>query len=432
MSETPSPQDWESFCAAHYETVRYALIGMSGVPRDRVDDLAQGFIVKLLEKVDLTQMPTHHAQLRRWLFTSLKHYVIDEYRRSKGQVDRIQLESFLDPPNPERCGDADRADADTLYALGILHLALQRLRFHCEATGKPEVWTIFEGAILNGKLKGREAEMRNKLQERYPGRNGRFLDNRLTTAKRTLRRLIPELIPGYLTDKSEYEERFAEWKGIIQAARAAGVDRFFAAVRIPPVPGSEMSEYHSANMIVPPEESVPELSLEGVTNELEGDDPVEGELFDDELSLLLSFRLSMSFGDYLYVDGKRTRVNGNGPLVPFEKFSKYCLLDLVEQRNPTGAKGELGCEELLELLRRLKRVAKWFKSKHRDYVPEKLSILIYNLASALALVRCNNRIDTLDDEQLSYNLRWSFELPWLDDRLRPIFRGALATLGYIP
>lgn len=418
-------RDWNRFCARYYETVRCALIGMSYVHSNAVDDLAQSFFTKLIQKDGLDRMPRERSRFRAWLFTSLRNHVIDEFRRSRRQADRAELETGLEPPD-ERPGPEDHVvEADSLYALSILHLALQRLRYHCESTGRPEVWRIFEDLILVAKLEGREAEAREVLLQRFPGKDGQFLDNKLTTAKRILRRILPEVIPIDLTEHEDHQARFAEWREIITGARLGGGDPpLRAALRVTPVPASELTEYSSIH-VARQKQDFSDLVMEDPT----------GSLSTDELRILLNFRLSMPFRDFLgksdesaawAADAKHASEPSKAAAGPLG-----CLLDAIEPRTLGRELDAATRQRLLTIIVRLKKVAKWTHAKPHHGQPVEISILLYNLANALAIVHCQTRIDTLSDAQLSENLRWSLERVWLDDRLRPLFRNALAQLGHV-
>lgn len=417
-------QDWDTFCTTYYEMVRCALMGMSYVRPGSVDDLAQGFFAKLIQKNDLDQMPRSRSKFRGWLFTSLRNHVIDEFRKTRRLVDRGELETGFEPADEHPGPDAEVQSSDKLYALSILHLALQRLRYHCELTGRPEVWRIFEELILIAKIEGNEAQAREALLKRFPGKDGQFLDNKLTTAKRILRRILPEVIPADLTEHDDHFERFAEWKEIVVASQAGGDEGLRAAFRVTPVPAAEMTEYSSIH-VLREQSQLPEIVMEDPPNELNS----------DELRILLNFRLAMPFRDYLgelSESGKRGR-GGKRPVGVKHGTveAPQCLLDVIEPRGVGRESDEASRAKLLEVLRRLKKVAKWTHAKPNHALPVEISILLYNLANALALIHCGTRIDSLSDTQLCENLRWSLERSWLDDRLRPVFRGALASLGHV-
>ena len=62
-------------------------------------------------------------------------------------------------------------------------------------------------------------------------------------------------------------------------------------------------------------------------------------------------------------------------------------------------------------------------------MPFEIAQVLYNLAGALALTRCDARIIGLSDGQFRKNLAWVLNQPWLDARLRPVCCAALTQLG---
>ena len=61
-------------------------------------------------------------------------------------------------------------------------------------------------------------------------------------------------------------------------------------------------------------------------------------------------------------------------------------------------------------------------------MPFEIAQVLYNLAGALALTRCDARIIGLHDAQYRKNVSWVLNQSWLDARLRPIFFAALSQL----
>jgi hypothetical protein len=61
-------------------------------------------------------------------------------------------------------------------------------------------------------------------------------------------------------------------------------------------------------------------------------------------------------------------------------------------------------------------------------LPFEVAQVLYNLAGALALCRCDSRIVGLGDDQFRKNITWVLNQSWLDARLRPVFHAALSQL----
>jgi hypothetical protein len=65
-------------------------------------------------------------------------------------------------------------------------------------------------------------------------------------------------------------------------------------------------------------------------------------------------------------------------------------------------------------------------------MPAEVAQVLYNLAGALALTRCNTRIVGLGNDRYLKNLSWVLNQSWLDIRLRPVFFETLKQLGMAP
>jgi hypothetical protein len=124
--------------------------------------------------------------------------VYDAYRK---KVTRAR-EHGMAPGESEAlaAGPERTLDPDALYALDVLHQALQALRRHCERTGKPHYWVFFEETLLAEEFRGRRGRTRGELIEAFPSENAHHFDNALTTAKRAFRRFVQEVIPRGLRD----------------------------------------------------------------------------------------------------------------------------------------------------------------------------------------------------------------------------------------
>jgi hypothetical protein len=68
-------------------------------------------------------------------------------------------------------------------------------------------------------------------------------------------------------------------------------------------------------------------------------------------------------------------------------------------------------------------------TKRENAMPAEIAQVLYNLAGALALTRCDARIIGLSDERFQKNISWVLNQPWLDIRLRPLFFAACKRLG---
>ncbi len=68
-------------------------------------------------------------------------------------------------------------------------------------------------------------------------------------------------------------------------------------------------------------------------------------------------------------------------------------------------------------------------TRRDNSMPLEVAQVLYNLAGALALTRCNARIIGIGDDRYGKNISWVLNQPWLDTRLRPVFFAAVKKLG---
>jgi RNA polymerase sigma factor (sigma-70 family) len=407
-------KDFGSFYETYLEPVQCALRSWLRVPQQDVDDLAQSFFMKVFEK-DLLSQRDQVAQFRKWLFVSLRHHVYDHYRKSRRSKEKHQLdiESRSLDTNLVSGWSANADDPDSLYALSVLNMTLQKMRFHCETSGKPEIWEIFDRWLRARVSDEGRSETADELNALFPGKDRAFLWNRLTTGKRIFKRIIREVIPPALSEALDPEERYLEWLEILQKSRAAEENRLGLVFRVNTIAPPGPDELHSINLAVRTEQIVPKASLT---------EPPADAMHDDELRILLSFRLSTPLA--YYVEGLETairpRKRKGQTLDP--KRAPVCLASLLEADRDESI-------DRPALYRMLKKSAKWNHHKGEDGTPPDISKVIYNLAIVLALTETGERITDLKDANLVKNFRWLLTRAWLDPRLRPVFERGLEQLG---
>jgi DNA-directed RNA polymerase specialized sigma24 family protein len=426
--------DWSSFCVAYQETI-VRVLRLLGVPEGEVDDLAQSFLLKAAEKnflqsygafQDKEAREGRTARFRTYLYRSIQHHVYDFHRKKKGRVAAAiglgpeASQSFESEPE-------STLDPDALYALDVLHQAVQALRRHCERTGKPQFWVFFEETFLANEFRGRRGKTRDELLAAYPNLTKQQLDNGLTTAKRAFRRFVEEVMPRGLRDEDRPGERFDEWMEILRDSNASQFNLLHLAYRVMPFLAPDMSQTGSTALVV---QSRPDGV--GTSNYVEPALVLD----DDELGILLGFRLELPLTEMLdaaeltrYIPpssslwalpwGDTRAKMGTGRRSPSGRPRRpVCLLTLID---PTPAEAEaLAKADLLGLLERLKSLAKQLRHRTDHTVPEVFAQLLYTLVNVLAIVKCGVDLHTIGPAPLAKNVRWFLHQPWLDDRIRPL------------
>jgi DNA-directed RNA polymerase specialized sigma24 family protein len=429
---------WENFLGAYYEPIRAALGSLPFVGKDLADDYTQSFFLKMVERDFLANRPVITGRFRNWLYAAAKNHAVDEWRkiqRRPEQLDAFDVQEPVGPPPPGQ--DDTPFDADEFYALSVLHMTVGRVRKHLLEEGKSEHWMIFEELVLAPLIPGRVPKTRDELLAMFPDQAPVVLDNRVTTVKRVFRRILPALVPTDPTENLTAEARFQE---LLEILRASKNYRLWLAFLIDPAPGPE---------------AAPGFSIDLAARSIDVDEEVEAtvspEVIHDELRILLGFWLEMPLPDYL------DDLEGVGPAVrelirparPLGRLGRssssaprFNLRALVDGTNPQLAKMPL--DELTVLFERLKTFAKrvyrvtrtgqkvpasYSVGRRENSMPFEIAQVLYNLAGALALTRCNARIIGLGDDQYRKNLTWALSQSWLDARLRPVFFAAITQIG---
>jgi hypothetical protein len=411
--------DWRAFCLAYYEPIVRAL-RLFRVAEGDVDELAHGFLLKSAEKRFLDKFQAFRqreaeagriASFRKYLYKSLAHAVRDAQRKRTSRSKERGLYPEAIEATPERL-----LDGDAVYALDILHQALQALRRHCERTGKPHLWVIFEETILADEFRGRRAKTRSELLAEFGRDDPQFLDNSLTTAKRAFRRIVQEIIPRWPDDGPDPSEHFSEWMATLRNSNASQFDLLHVAYRIMPFLG-DASQAPSAALVVP--QGLGESTAGAVYG------APAAALDDDALNILLSFYLEMPLTRLLDVHDLSPHVPSSSP--SRSKGSEpMCLLTLVD---PTEAERKALSEiDVVGLLVRLKSFSKQLRRKTNHFVPEEIAEVVYTTVNVHALVGYGATIYSIASTSLASNVRVLLGRPWLDNRLRPLFLSGLAVL----
>jgi DNA-directed RNA polymerase specialized sigma24 family protein len=431
--------DWRAFSLAYYEPIRRAL-RLLRVPEGELEDLAHSFLLKATERDFLATFRAfrqrqeedgRRVRFRTYLYRSIQNHVRDFYRKTGpgARTHGLDLDAAMTLVDDPRT----TLDPDAIYALDVLHQAIQALRRHCERSGKPQYWVFFEETFLADEFRGRRGRSRAELLQAFPEFDARRLDNALTTAKRAFRRFVEGLIPRGLREEAGTGERFEEWMALLRESHASQFNLLHVAYRVMPYLAPEMSHAASTALVV-------DTRRGGSTRAYQEPGPAAE---DDELGILLGFHLELPLTELIdaaellrYIPPSSpllslprtgSRPHPGGRRTPPRAARPACLLTLVD---PTPAESEaLAQIDLVGLLARLKLLAKQLRHRPDHTVPEVISQLLYTITSVLGVVRCDVGLHTISPRSLAGNIRWFLGRPWLDDRIRPLLLAGLDALG---
>lgn len=419
-TQTCNLVNWRAFSLAYYDQI-IQVMRVLGVPNAQIEDLAHGFLVKASDRDFLgryhafrtrEQSEGRSARFRHYLYRSLQHFVIDTRRASGTRLNSAASlgdSEFLEaPPVPS-------LDPDAVHALVVLNQALQALHHHCERTGKPHVWVVFEELLLADEFRGRRGKTREELVRHLGFASVNSVDSALTTAKRAFRRFVQEVVPLWPGENFGTKEHFNEWMEALRHSNASQFGLLHLAYRVEPhVEGP--AETDSMALVMP---SPADLA----------DAPPD----DDDLSLLLSFRLELPLTQWLdaseLVAFLPTLIptGSRSPGSRLRAERSWSLLSLI---NPTPEETLiLAGGNAVGLLDRLKSIHKLLHRQNQGVPGESFAELFYTVICVLGLVRYNAVLFSIGTARLAVNARWFLSRPWLDDRLRPLLQEGLNAIA---
>jgi len=147
----------EELCRNYWQPV-YAFIRRSGVNPEDSRDLTQGFFCDLLGGEALKRANPTRGRFRSYLLGALKHFLADEYDRSRalkrgGGIEFVPIDAVL---AESRYGfevsiESAPAAYDRAWAMAVLDRALGRLREEFNLSGRAALFDGLKGFLLGDR-----------------------------------------------------------------------------------------------------------------------------------------------------------------------------------------------------------------------------------------------------------------------------------------
>ena len=195
-----------------------------GLAPEKADDLIQEFVAgKILEKGLIARADRKLGKFRTFLLTALDRFVIDRARhdaakkRSPGDAAVVSL-GDRQPALP--ADETPSGIFDVTWARGVLAETLGRMRRHCEAQGRDDLWGVFQSRLMDPILRGSEPADYAELVRRFGLKSPAHASNVLITGKRMFARTLRTVVAEYCQDDQEIESEIEELRQIL--ARGGG------------------------------------------------------------------------------------------------------------------------------------------------------------------------------------------------------------------
>jgi len=194
------------------------LVRDRGLASDQADDVVQSFLAdKVLEDGLIGLADPGRGRFRTFLATSLDRYLVSHIRAERakkrgGGMSHVQLNAespVVDPtPLPHHAFDVS-------WARQVLADAVNAMQAECLASGRGDVWGVFEGRVLLPLLHGGEQASYAELVRRYGFISPSQASNVLVTANRMFARELRKVVGAYTLTDAQADEEIADLRRIL-------------------------------------------------------------------------------------------------------------------------------------------------------------------------------------------------------------------------
>jgi RNA polymerase sigma-70 factor (ECF subfamily) len=190
-----------------------------GLSPDRADDLIQEFVAsKILERDLIGRADRDLGKFRTFLLTALDRFLVDQIRHDtakKRSPADAELLSVGDHHEHLRSTETPSDGFDVAWARGVLAEVLQRMRCHCESSGRMDLWGVFQCRLVDPILEGAKPVEYEQLVERFALKSPAHASNVLITAKRMFARTLRSVVAEYCRDDEEMESEIEDLRQIL-------------------------------------------------------------------------------------------------------------------------------------------------------------------------------------------------------------------------
>ena len=166
----PSAEALERLCRAYWPPI-FAHLRRVGHGIHEAQDLTQEFFSRILADESLAAVSPQKGRFRSWLLGALKHFLMNEWRRStaqkRGGGQAVFSLDAMEPGLREACEPRDHDAPDVAYdrrwAETVLARVNARIRREYEAAGQGERFEVLKVYLLAGKEPTSYAETAARL-----------------------------------------------------------------------------------------------------------------------------------------------------------------------------------------------------------------------------------------------------------------------------
>jgi DNA-directed RNA polymerase specialized sigma24 family protein len=210
--------------ARYLPALQAHLVYRKRLPPEKADDLVQEFVTnKILEKDLIARADQQLGKFRTLLLTALDRFVKNQIRNEhakKRSPEKGAVQTFDERHEGVSAEQQPSEAFDVTWARGVIAEALRQMQAECEASGRQDLWGVFQCRVVGPILEAAPPVDYKQLVERFGFRSPTQASNVLTTAKRMYARALRSAVSQYTQDEQEIESEIKELKEIL--ARCGG------------------------------------------------------------------------------------------------------------------------------------------------------------------------------------------------------------------
>lgn len=179
------------------------------------EEALQSFVLdKVLVANLFAEADRGRGRFRTFLLRALENHVVSQRRRSqaaKRQPERgwIPLDSLPEHSHPDGVPQPSR-NLDVVWVEAVLADAASRMQAECEAGGRQDIWTVFNGRGLEALLRGRQPVAYERLAKQAGiadlGKTRLLFHTGKRMFRRAVETVVGELVKGDDRRKEEFED----------------------------------------------------------------------------------------------------------------------------------------------------------------------------------------------------------------------------------
>jgi DNA-directed RNA polymerase specialized sigma24 family protein len=185
------------------------------------DDLLQEFLLnKVVERDIIGKAVPGIGRFRYFLLKSLDHFLVSEHRRTHTKArfadGVVPIDETIDAaearPEPQNA-------FDVAWAKQLLSDTVESMRKKCDSIGRPDVWDVFQGRLLDPLLHGAEPASYAGLVARHHLVSPDKASNLRVTARRMFVSTLRDQIAEYEPDEVMVDEEIADLMRILSGGK---------------------------------------------------------------------------------------------------------------------------------------------------------------------------------------------------------------------